>query len=236
MDNAPLRVHPAAEAYRTMTEKEVAALAADIAANRQHDDVVIGRVRGTKEWFLVDGRNRARACGIAGVKPSFETREFSDEDAIRAFVRSRSERRYISRAQRAMGHALLYPEPEKGGRGKKNVLATQGFSSARLSQARTVLAFSRDLALAVRDGTESLDAAYAKVKAARGGTGQARRKNGATDTKQARAEFMATCPVPRDEVEVMAQIILSVIKHPDGIETIDFEIARELVESGYRRK
>jgi hypothetical protein len=37
----------------------------------------------------------------------------------------------------------------------------------RLSEARAVLAYSRDLALAVRDGTESLDDAYATVRAER---------------------------------------------------------------------
>jgi len=45
--------------------------------------------------------------------------------------------------------ALLYPEPEKGGRGKraKTVEETSTvFSAKRLQQARSVLAFSRVLA------------------------------------------------------------------------------------------
>src|SRR3984893_13099904 len=155
----PITVHPAAEAYRLMTEEELSALAADIAANGQHDPVILGRVEGSKEQHqIVDGRNRAKACGIAGVVPTFETREFKDEEAIRAFVKSRSERRDLTKGQRAMGHALLSPDPEKGGRGKKsaNSKDTLGFSIMRLSQARTVLAYSRELALKVRDGSESL--------------------------------------------------------------------------------
>ncbi len=36
-----------------------------------------------------------------------------------------------------MALALIYPEPEKGGRGRKS-LETKGFSAARLSQARAV--------------------------------------------------------------------------------------------------
>jgi hypothetical protein len=74
---------------------------------------------------------------------------------IRAFVKSRSERRDISKGQRAMGHAFLFPDPEKGGRGK-TVPKRDSFSKQRLSDARTVLAYSRDLALAVRDGPETL--------------------------------------------------------------------------------
>src|SRR5262245_24630758 len=57
-----------------------------------------------------------------------------------------------------MGLAMLYPEPEKGGRGqKKKGGETPGFSAKRLHDARKVLAFSRELAEAVRDGKTSLD-------------------------------------------------------------------------------
>jgi len=45
-----------------------------------------------------------------------------------------------------MQFAMLYPEPEKGGRGKrgKNLSETEGFSAARVSQARAVLCYSRE--------------------------------------------------------------------------------------------
>lgn len=62
-----------------------------------------------------------------------------------------------------MGHALLFPEAEKGGRGKKKVPETGGFSRQRLREARQVLAFSRELALKVRDGSVKLDQALATV-------------------------------------------------------------------------
>ena len=46
---------------------------------------------------------------------------------------------------KAIGLALIYPEPEKGGRGKRseNSNETLGFSIMRLSQARTILRHSR---------------------------------------------------------------------------------------------
>ena len=51
--------------------------------------------------------------------------------------------------QRAMATAMLYPEPEKGGRGKvsaaKNTLAASGFSRQLLDQARLVLSEAPDL-------------------------------------------------------------------------------------------
>lgn len=59
-----------------------------------------------------------------------------------------------------MGHAFLYPEPSNmGGRGKKNLSETEGFSSTRLSYARKVLRSDPDLALRVRDGGVSFDKA-----------------------------------------------------------------------------
>lgn len=161
----PLTIHPAAEAYRLMTEEELASLAADITEKGQHDPIVIGRINGHAAEQLIDGRNRLRACEIAGVKPHFETRDFASDDDVIAFVKSRSERRDLSKGERAMGMALLYPEPEKGGRGNKvKALETSGFSRQRLGQARQVLRFSPEMALAVRDGKMKLDEALAKVK------------------------------------------------------------------------
>jgi hypothetical protein len=65
-----------------------------------------------------------------------------------------------------MAVAMLYPEPEKGGRGKKrNLPDLAGFNHQRLSDARRILHHSAELANAVRDHTITLDAALATVKA-----------------------------------------------------------------------
>jgi hypothetical protein len=56
-----------------------------------------------------------------------------------------------------MATAMIYPEPEKGGRGKKvaNSTETVGFSGQRLSYARTVLAHSLPIATAVLAGSRA---------------------------------------------------------------------------------
>ena len=46
-----------------------------------------------------------------------------------------------------MAVAFAYPEPEKGGRGKKTVQKLDSFSKQRLSDARQVLRHSRALGL-----------------------------------------------------------------------------------------
>jgi hypothetical protein len=66
-----------------------------------------------------------------------------------------------------MAHAILYPQAEKGGRGKKKVPETGGFSRQRVSDARTVLKHSEKLALSVRDGDISLDDALERVRTQR---------------------------------------------------------------------
>jgi hypothetical protein len=70
-----------------------------------------------------------------------------------------------------MGLAMLFPEVEKGGRGKKsaalNSADTAGFSSRRLEQAREVLHHSRSLAEAVVKGITPLDTATAAAQGVR---------------------------------------------------------------------
>jgi hypothetical protein len=80
--------------------------------------------------------------------------------AVRAFVKSRSERRDLSKGEKAMALAMLYPEPDKRGRGNKGKAEeTSDFTQKRLAQARQVLRHSQPFAIAVRDGVEKLDAA-----------------------------------------------------------------------------
>ncbi len=68
-------------------------------------------------------------------------------------------RRHLTKGQRAMAVAMIYPGPEKGGRGKKS-FATKEFSQAALSKARTVLERTPDLPVSVLSGSTSLDEAY----------------------------------------------------------------------------
>jgi hypothetical protein len=65
------------------------------------------------------------------------------------FVADRNERRNITEGQKAMAYAFLFPNGEKGGRGKKDPAKTSksvgGFSDELLRQARAVLRYSPTL-------------------------------------------------------------------------------------------
>jgi hypothetical protein len=84
----------------------------------------------------------------AGVIPKFET--LNGTDPVAFILAQNVKRRHLNKGQQAMALAFAYPEPEKGGRGKKKTVEISStFSSKRLQQARQVLKHSRDLALAV---------------------------------------------------------------------------------------
>jgi len=60
----PYQLHPACSAWPELPQKELAALAEDISVNGLHEPLTL-----TPGGFLLDGRNRAIACEIAGVEP-----------------------------------------------------------------------------------------------------------------------------------------------------------------------
>jgi hypothetical protein len=55
----------------------------------------------------------------------------------------------MTKGQQAMAVAKIYPEPEKGGRGKKGSVSEE-FSGTRVSYARTVMRWAPELADADR--------------------------------------------------------------------------------------
>lgn len=154
-------VHPAANVFPMLPDDELHELAEHIKAHGQQQPIVICNTEsGT---VLLDGRNRRAACKLAGVEPRHET--YSGPDLVGYIVGANAKRRNLSKSQLAMAIAKCYPEPEKGGRGKRNSLVAKWFSGALLSQARRVLRDRPDLAEKVLAGTWPLQAAYHTVNA-----------------------------------------------------------------------
>ena len=117
---------------------------------------------------LVDGRNRLAACKLAKVDPVFD-RLPAGRDPLSYIATVNLIRRNLTKGQKAMATAMIYPEPDERGRGKKSIATksaeTAGFSQRRLNVAREVLRYSRPLAESVLKGITTLDDALAKVKA-----------------------------------------------------------------------
>ena len=152
--------HPDAALFPMLPDDELRELADDIRRNGQQLPILI------KDGQIIDGRNRYAACMMAGVEPMME--EFTGtDDSIKAFIVSANiNRRHLTKSARAMAVAMVYPMPEKGGRGKTNSLEIKEFNPGLVSQARTVLRESESLAQQVLAGTTSLSDAYKEAKIA----------------------------------------------------------------------
>ncbi len=75
------------------------------------------------------------ACKIASVKPTLE--KLNGIDPLAYIVSANLARRDMTKGQKAMAYAKIYPEGSKGGRGKRNLDETSTFSNKRLQIART---------------------------------------------------------------------------------------------------
>jgi ParB-like chromosome segregation protein Spo0J len=104
----PMAFHPIADIFPLMKGKEFDELVADIKANGLNEPIV------TFQNKVLDGRNRARACAEAGVKPRYHQFSGNEADA-RAYVISMNiKRRHLTAEQRrGLIKKLLKVNPEK---------------------------------------------------------------------------------------------------------------------------
>jgi hypothetical protein len=105
-----------------------------------------------------------KACELAGIEPRFEL--LNGEDPKAFIVSANLAQRDMTKGQKAIAYAMHYPEPEKLKRkGSGSSETEHQFSKVRLSQARQILAHSRDIANAVLAGSQPFDEALKDVKA-----------------------------------------------------------------------
>jgi hypothetical protein len=155
-----LEVHPMADLFPMLSDEELEVLADDIKENGQQVPCVLD-----SQGRLIDGRNRLKACELAGVEPRFETYDGDPGDYV---ISANVNRRHLSAGQRAMAVAMVKPEAKRGGartRGSSSETLLE-FSKVRLSQARKVLQFNPEMAKAVLAGAVKLDKALEEAQAA----------------------------------------------------------------------
>jgi hypothetical protein len=92
-----------------------------------------------------------------------QTSELDGTDPVAYIISTNVQRRHMTKGQRAMAVATIYPEAKRG-RGNKDeagkAAEAKGFSATRLLQARIVLKWAPELGTAVLSGAHSLDSAY----------------------------------------------------------------------------
>lgn len=173
-------VHPAAGVFPMLGGRELAALAEDIAAR----GLLVPGAR-LSDGLVLDGRNRAAACELAGVPMRWET--YAGDDPVSYVVSVNVRRRHLTDGQRAMLAVELLPLYEAETRRGRPVRTTQimradrpalrepprarekaakatGASGRSTAKAKRVKEQAPDLADQVKAGTLALDRAERTIR------------------------------------------------------------------------
>lgn len=94
-----IEFHELANLFPMLGEKELHELAIDIKTRGQEDPII------TFDGKILDGRNRYRACLMAGIKPKFK--EYAGTSPITFVLSKNLHRRHLTESQRAMVAAKL---------------------------------------------------------------------------------------------------------------------------------
>jgi ParB-like nuclease family protein len=167
-EGAPrLEIHPAAQVFSEMPAAELQELADDIKQNGLAHSII----RDT-EGVILDGRNRLKACEVAGVGPRFET--YKGDNPVGFIISSNLRRRHLNESQRALVAAKLATlklGDNQHTRGSAN-LPTQAAAALMLNISErsvrdaVVVRDSRkpEIIRAVEEGKVSVSAAAKQVK------------------------------------------------------------------------
>lgn len=91
-----IKIHPLAEIFPLLDAKALQELADDIKQNGQQQPILARR------GVIIDGRNRLRACDVAGVEPLFIIRDdMSEAEIVAAIISANLYRRHLTTQQRA---------------------------------------------------------------------------------------------------------------------------------------
>jgi ParB-like chromosome segregation protein Spo0J len=183
------KVHPIANIFPLVEGEEFEKLVAHIKEHKQREPILLAPDGVT----IVDGRNRFRACKVAGVTARFRMlpKKTTEHDIIEIIVGANMRRRDLTVGQKTMIGLEIAPALEaaakerqlsglkKGknasvgatlrqrkeiGRVDEQIARVSGVGARSVSKAKKVRDTSKRLAEQVRTGEKSLDEAYKEAK------------------------------------------------------------------------
>jgi ParB-like chromosome segregation protein Spo0J len=233
---AALGFHPAADLLSLLEGAEFDSLVADIRAHGLRDPITL------LDGAILDGRNRYRACRVAGVEPRFkEWAPRHEGDTPVAFVVSCNlERRHLNESQRALMAARLASLHNGVRRGRAQAASIQAATTQ--SEAAKILKVGRSsvqrAAVVLRTASPKLVEAVARgqvpvsTASKLAVLSEAEQVKIAGDVNPRRAarqmleQFGAKAPASGDISRVIAQLTVELEKIPstpmrDGISLVD---------------
>jgi ParB family chromosome partitioning protein len=113
-----MKAHQYSEIFPMLADDSLKELAADIKANGLQEPIL------TYHGQILDGRNRLRACQLAGVEPAFQKASVAtDEEALALVMSLNLHRRHLNESQRAMVGARVAPFYEAAAAERQRIAA-----------------------------------------------------------------------------------------------------------------
>jgi transposase-like protein len=125
-----MKIHPVAALFPMMEGEEFDQFVADIKAHGLREPI--------KTWddVIVDGRNREKACKVAGIEPRYKEMKFDDDLAAIQYIMSENlTRRHLTQGQRAMIGEELRPRFEEAAKQRQEAGQKKG-REAQTARAR----------------------------------------------------------------------------------------------------
>ncbi|MCP5524926.1 MAG: ParB N-terminal domain-containing protein [Verrucomicrobiales bacterium] len=116
-DNTTLNHHPSADIFPMLGDTELTELAEDIRAHGLREPIVLSA------GAVLDGRNRLRACKLAGIEPQF--RNYEGDQPTSYVISTNLKRRHLNASQRAAVAVDVLPLLEAEAR-KRQATSTGG--------------------------------------------------------------------------------------------------------------
>ena len=225
-------VHPVASLFPMIDDDALNALAEDIKKNGQREPILVAFLDGRElnEPVVVDGRNRFKACEIAGVEPEFSNDYVMEPHEIGPWVISHNlHRRHLTTSQKAMvgqGYLTFLKDEAKKRQGARNDLKDispksdeslpptesrsdvqaaklVGVGKNSIRDADFVAQNDPELAQQVRDKKVTVSAAAKRIR----------------ESLNPKPE-----PTPEEQAEKLARVVL---KNPENISKMTAEIITE---------
>lgn len=189
-----MKLHPVCELFPRMNAEEFDSLKADIKNNGVRDPITVWN-DGKQDW-LIDGKNRLKACESLGIECPREEWKNGERSLVAWAVSKNLRRRHLSASERSVIAQAMLPLIQKetlarerrgksedgtgGGRGRKMsgdkrvsltsaeiAAGAAGVSAASVNRAHAVAKADPAKLDEIRKGTKTVSAAYREVQAAK---------------------------------------------------------------------